>query len=182
MVPTLLSWAEVNGQTWSLFKLFEGQSAAKVSTRQIFTRIAQTLALIQTKVADGPEHSLHHLPRVEIINIPDQLDGIVHYVSEQYGQFWCKEDGPFSEFMPQLRQVLRELPKFGEALGQWAVELSTGGWPETIDHTDLHPNNVVIRSDGRIVIFDWQESMIAAPFFSLDELLGLYDCLIVRDR
>jgi thiamine kinase-like enzyme len=172
IVPTLISWTKVNDQTWTLFEPFEGQSAARTPTLQTFISVAQTLAYIQTKVADLPQRDLHHLPHVEVADIPDLLDGIIRYVHEKHARYWSEEEGPFAELMPKLPKVLRDLAKFGESLEKWATELSAGGWPDTIDHTDLHPNNAVIRPDGRLLIFDWEESKISLPFFSLDELLG----------
>jgi len=39
--------------------------------------------------------------------------------------------------------------------------------PNTIDHGDLYPSNIIQEADGRIMIFDWAEASITHPFFSL---------------
>ncbi|MBI3972529.1 MAG: phosphotransferase [Chloroflexi bacterium] len=48
--------------------------------------------------------------------------------------------------------------------------LGAGGWPESIDHTDLHTGNCVVREDGSVLIFDWEVAVISRPFFSIEEL------------
>ena len=42
-------------------------------------------------------------------------------------------------------------------------ELAQDGIPETLQHNDLHYNNVLVR-DGRHRIFDWGDSSISHPF------------------
>jgi aminoglycoside phosphotransferase (APT) family kinase protein len=42
-------------------------------------------------------------------------------------------------------------------------ELAHDGIPQTLQHNDLHYNNVLVR-DGRHRIFDWGDSSISHPF------------------
>jgi hypothetical protein len=52
---------------------------------------------------------------------------------------------------------------------EWADELDA--WPMSVDHTDLNDTNGIVRRSGRVVIVDWEEAVLACPFYSLDRLL-----------
>jgi hypothetical protein len=52
-----------------------------------------------------------------------------------------------------------------------AGELAALGLPETIQHDDFHDGNVFVR-DGRYVFFDWGDSCVSHPFFTLVVTLG----------
>jgi Phosphotransferase enzyme family len=52
-------------------------------------------------------------------------------------------------------------------------QLETVGIPETLHHGDLHDGNVFF-CDERYMFFDWGDSSITHPFFSLH---STYDCL-----
>jgi hypothetical protein len=61
-----------------------------------------------------------------------------------------------------LRRVKSKLPELREQ----AAELASLGVPDTLDHGDLHPGNVLGTSiDSRA--FDWGDSSIGSPFGSL---------------
>jgi hypothetical protein len=49
-------------------------------------------------------------------------------------------------------------------------ELSTVAIPETIQHDDLHDAQVFVR-EGRYVFFDWGDSCVSHPFFSMSVTL-----------
>ncbi len=44
------------------------------------------------------------------------------------------------------------------------------GIPETIQHDDLHDGQVFVR-DGRYLFFDWGDSVVSHPFFSMSVTL-----------
>jgi aminoglycoside/choline kinase family phosphotransferase len=46
------------------------------------------------------------------------------------------------------------------------AELEAFGLPDSIQHDDLHDGNVFVR-DGRVAIFDWGDSSVAHPLWSL---------------
>ncbi len=46
------------------------------------------------------------------------------------------------------------------------AELAAAGLPETLHHEDFHDANILVR-DGRYTFFDWGESGVAHPFFTL---------------
>jgi hypothetical protein len=47
-----------------------------------------------------------------------------------------------------------------------AAELAAFGLPETIQHDDLHDGQVLV-GEGRYVFFDWGDSCVSHPFFTL---------------
>jgi hypothetical protein len=67
-----------------------------------------------------------------------------------------EEYGRLQDLAPRVEEIARELAAFGI--------------PETLQHDDLHSNNVLVR-DGRTIIFDWGDCSVSHPFFSLVVLL-----------
>jgi hypothetical protein len=55
-----------------------------------------------------------------------------------------------------------------------AMELSSLGIPEALEHGDLHPANVMQR-EGAPVFFDWSDASLAHPFFSVVSFLEWED-------
>jgi phosphotransferase family enzyme len=63
----------------------------------------------------------------------------------------------------------RELPvelRPVEEIERLCAELAAAGLPATIQHDDLHRNNVY-RRDGHVRLLDWGDSSVSHPFFSL---------------
>jgi hypothetical protein len=79
------------------------------------------------------------------------------------------EDGPLlrvgeEEGLTEVQLArLQDLVPTVEAI---ASELASDGIPETLQHDDLHLGNVFVDGD-QTVIFDWGDSSISHPFFSL---------------
>ena len=62
---------------------------------------------------------------------------------------------------------LRRLAGLAPAVARLCETLARAGVPETVQHDDLHSNNVFVRDDGGYVLFDWGDSCVAHPFFTL---------------
>lgn len=58
------------------------------------------------------------------------------------------------------------LRAFRPTFARWCEELAATGVPASLDHSDLHHNNVLPR-DGRFAFYDWGDSAVAHPFTSL---------------
>jgi hypothetical protein len=67
-------------------------------------------------------------------------------------------------------EELDSLPALEEALRDAVGRLSALDLPDTLDHGDLHADNVRI-ADGDPVFFDWTDGCLTVPFFSLVPLL-----------
>lgn len=60
----------------------------------------------------------------------------------------------------------RALLALGSRLTEALRELAALGTPDTLQHDDLHQNNVLVR-DGRMLIFDWGDACVSHPFLTL---------------
>jgi hypothetical protein len=66
-------------------------------------------------------------------------------------------------------------PEFGD----WCAELAADGMPASLQHDDLHDNNVFPVAGGGFRFFDWGDAGVAHPFASL--LVGLSSVAHARD-
>lgn len=77
----------------------------------------------------------------------------------------------------QYEQLLDELDCFAESelaplrtlaprVAEMCEQLASYGIPETVQHDDLHDGQVFVR-DGGYLFFDWGDSCVSHPFFSM---------------
>jgi aminoglycoside/choline kinase family phosphotransferase len=64
------------------------------------------------------------------------------------------------------RDEVARLRVFAPRFHELCAELEAFGLPDSIQHDDLHDGNVFVR-DGRVAIFDWGDSSVAHPLWSL---------------
>ena len=64
--------------------------------------------------------------------------------------------------LQEVRQLAEFQPKFGELCG----ELAAHQLPDTIQHDDLHQNNLFVNGN-QLRVLDWGDSSISQPFISL---------------
>lgn len=95
-------------------------------------------------------------PRLPLGTLPDQLEHLL--TSEQSLLF----DTPTSLSLEQVRRLHDALP----LIRSHCQELAGYGLPETLEHGDLYAQNIAL-SGGDYLYFDWTDSCIAHPFFSL---------------
>ena len=72
------------------------------------------------------------------------------------------------------RDALRRLAGLRPAVARWCARLAAAPGPASLDHNDLHPNNVLLDPAGRLDparFYDWGDAVLAHPFASL--LTGL---------
>jgi len=97
------------------------------------------------------------------------------------------------EEVEDLSAVERDrLRACSEDVAEMCRQLSTVAIPETVQHDDLHDGQVFVR-DGRYLFFDWGDSCVSHPFFSmsvtlegglawgLDDIEGSVDITPFRD-
>ncbi|MFI6515437.1 phosphotransferase [Spirillospora sp. NPDC050679] len=113
----------------------------------VFTRIqVDSAPRVEELLATGcPDHRLEKLP--------DLYDELVSEPGDPQAR------GLTSDERRELRRLARD---FRETCGLLAAHAV----PETVVHADLWRGNFLV-SAGRPLIFDWAESMVAHPFFSL---------------
>ncbi|WP_418955329.1 phosphotransferase [Streptomyces tritici] len=49
----------------------------------------------------------------------------------------------------------------------WCEELAATGVPDSLDHSDLHESQVLVRGQDRYTFFDWGDAAVAHPFSTL---------------
>jgi phosphotransferase family enzyme len=68
--------------------------------------------------------------------------------------------------LPLSNDDRRKLRGFSPCFEQLCTELSSESVPESVQHDDLHMNNVYVKGD-RLRVLDWGDSSISHPFASL---------------
>ena len=68
--------------------------------------------------------------------------------------------------LPLESGEIRQLRRFAGRFEELCSEVAARDIPETIQHDDLHMNNVYAHSD-RLRVLDWGDSSISHPFASL---------------
>lgn len=105
--------------------------------------------------------------RVQELLALGTLDRRLSKLPEQYEALLADEpamrvgrpDGLTSEEYGRLQQLV-------PAFSSLCQELASFGLPETLHHDDFHDGNIFFQS-GRYIFFDWAESCVAHPFFTL---------------
>lgn len=77
---------------------------------------------------------------------------------------WSRVDADERDATDLARRRLRDLSPLVDDL---AAELAASPIPATIEHGDLHGNNILMGLDGATTIFDWGDSAVAHPFATM---------------
>jgi hypothetical protein len=171
-VPHVLATRTLpDGASWLLFDAFEGTPVAETSDMDTLLALARTLARIQVAVAAAPEAEKDRLPRAPAGEAAAWFDATLSDVRGRYAAFWGAEGRELAVQFHLPPDIAERMQTHRPHVAAWARELDQGNWPLTIDHVDLHGENAVVRPDGGILIFDWEEANLSCPFFSLDRLL-----------
>jgi Ser/Thr protein kinase RdoA (MazF antagonist) len=72
-----------------------------------------------------------------------------------------------------------DLLALGREIRSALEELEADGVPNTLEHRDMNPGNIVV-SDSRCVFLDWAEACVGPPFFSFQYLIE--HCRRLRTR
>ena len=82
---------------------------------------------------------------------------------------WSRVDAPDR---PRTDEARRRLGAMLGRIEDLAHELAASPVGASLDHGDLHGNNILPRPDGRFRYFDWGDAVVAHPFASLTTALG----------
>lgn len=171
-VPALLAEARHGRQTWTLFAAFEGVPIEEVHTQEALIALARRAAEIQTAIAALSPEELDGLPRMPMGNLPVMFEAVLRNVRERQRPLWRGSAEDLAEQFAIPPDAVERLEAFQPALAEWTRELMAAPIPVSLDHVDLHWGNAVLRPDGSVLIFDWEEAMLSCPLFSLDRLLN----------
>jgi hypothetical protein len=158
------------GRLYALFRPFSGPRVAQSDRPEAAAEMARTAARIQAAVAALPAAARDGVPRVPVESVPEQYEEVLQRIRDYYLPRWLAGKGHFPAEHGDPRAAFATMQGLAAKVERWTAELAAGGWPESIDHTDLHTSNGVLHEDGSVLIFDWEEAVISCPFFSIEEL------------
>lgn len=82
---------------------------------------------------------------------------------------WTRVDEADRPATDRARERLRQV---APVVAEMAAALAASPIAATIEHGDLHGNNILIDSDGSPRFFDWGDAVVAHPFQTLTGALG----------
>jgi hypothetical protein len=100
------------------------------------------------EAAHADDHLAHGVPDMRVETLPARFDDLVRYD------------------LPLEGDEVDRLRGFAATLESLCTDLAARGIPASIQHDDLHMNNVYVK-DGRMRVLDWGDSSISHPFASL---------------
>lgn len=168
--PRHLASVAHGAQTWSLFGPLPGDAVGANSDLGVAAAMARTLGEIQAAIALLPAEETAILPRQPLHTLPSLFDVVRDEIETKLLPIW-REKGNAFDCGELPRDVLDRLTAYRPQVQQWTDALLAGGWPETLDHVDLHTDNAMVHPNGQVMILDWEEAVLSLPFFSLDRLL-----------
>jgi hypothetical protein len=94
------------------------------------------------------EHLTHHVPDLRVATLPTRYEDLL------------QRDLPLES--DEISRLRRFAARFAELCG----ELSASGVPETVQHDDLHMENLYTQGES-LRVLDWGDASISHPFASL---------------
>jgi hypothetical protein len=118
-----------------------------------WVRLARDAALLQRELAP-------HLEEIVAVGAtplpPEDAHG---YVAARVEQYAALDPADPRRLAPEVAaRLVRHLPQ----VRRWAEQVTALGLPLTLNHNDLHENNV-FDVDGRLLFFDFGDSLVTDP-------------------
>lgn len=98
--------------------------------------------------AHTDEHLAHQVPDLRLATLAARYEDLLR----------CE--------LPLEHSEISLLRRFAPRFGDWCTELAARAIPETVQHDDLHMNNVYVRGE-QLRVIDWGDASIGHPFASL---------------
>jgi thiamine kinase-like enzyme len=173
LVPHLIHGEFKENKIWMLFKPFEGDTISKNDNKGSLQDIASTMAKIQIQSYNLVDKYSNSIPVISIESIPDLLDKLVDryfHVWKDKNEYIAGELGiPYDTY--NIIMSIEGIDFLRKQTAAFSKELESMHIPYSIDHLDLHSGNAARQNNGAVIIYDWEESVLSCPFFSLDKLL-----------
>ena len=103
----------------------------------------------------------NQIEALEALNLPDFMPADFKEIYEL-----LLEEQSYLQSCGLSEDELKKLPQLTGKLEAICQQIDSYKVPCSIEHSDLHDNNILIH-DGEPTIIDWGESVISHPFFSL---------------
>jgi len=170
LVPHVIGVEELAGGSLLLLATFEGTPIGSTSDLGPLLELARSLATIQIDCAEA-SMSATSLQRLELADFRTVFQRCVGNISDHI-DFWKNDGGTLEKAMGSpADQVLERLNPIGSCLDRWVDMLDEAAIGHSIEHGDCHAGNSVQRSDGSVLVFDWENACRAHPFLSAEKLL-----------
>jgi Phosphotransferase enzyme family len=156
-IPELLA-VKADWNAW-LTTDAQGQGLFESSDPAIWSRAAETLAELQI-------FSLEHTQDLLDAGAHDVRAGALSRALRPF--FSVMEESMQAPTNSTVRKLsAQEIGAVREQLAQSLEELDEGGIPDSLNHLDLNPCNVVIASN-KCTFLDWAEAAVGCPLFSME--------------
>jgi hypothetical protein len=124
------------------------------------------------ELGNPPERWLDVLPAYALLQIGETESAADHVDAGvpdlRLGQLSRRYGEMLAAGLPLLPHETATLAAFRQRFSNLCEELESHGIGATVQHDDLHMNNVYVK-DGAIRVLDWGDASISHPFFSLLE-------------
>ena len=104
--------------------------------------------LQRAEAAHAQDHLAHGVPDLRVATLPARYEALVE------------------RELPLESEEIRRLREFAPRFAELCDELAAYGFPETVQHDDLHMGNLYARGE-RLRLLDWGDASISHPFASL---------------
>jgi hypothetical protein len=160
VVPAVI--AIDDGRAWLLMRSFSGQILQDCADLPVWVEALRVYARLQAATAGDPQTVLAlGGPDRRLPLLPEQFSALLTLLDE----LRIGDDRDLAEDeRDALRAVLPLLPAACAALEACGV-------PYTLEHGDLHGNNIAVTNAGGFVFFDWSDGCLAHPFICLTTFL-----------
>ena len=146
-VPEVLAHDE--DRRWLLLADAGARLAAFGNPPESWLEVLPLYAELQRdEVPHADDHLRYGVPDLRVASLPASYDDLVRLD------------------LPLEGGEIAELRRFAPRFEELCAELAASGVAETIQHDDLHMNNVFAR-DGHLRVLDWGDSSVSHPFASL---------------
>jgi hypothetical protein len=147
LVPEVLGWN--SDRSWLLLADAGTPIGASGNPPETWRTLLPAYAELQRREADHtPTHLINGVPDLRVVVLPERYQELL------------------SEELPLKAAEVVRLREFAPHFSDLCAELGEAGLPDTIQHDDLHMNNVFRDGQG-LRILDWGDACISHPFVSL---------------
>jgi aminoglycoside/choline kinase family phosphotransferase len=149
LLPDVLAYDDAH--SWLLLADLGSHYGVEHMPLEAYLELLPRYAELQiAEAAHVDDHLAHGVPDRRLATLPDQFDMLV----DADLPLEPHESERLRAFAPEFRELCAELAAFGV--------------PETIQHDDLHGNNLYPSAAGTRIL-DWGDSSIGHPFFSFTQ-------------
>lgn len=164
-------------QTWLLFEKFEGKQVREFNNVALINEMAGTMARLQLDVVKLDDPLKKGIPVYDFQVLKNTLETYIYQAINEFVPVWKANPSELNEkfhlSFEQIKEITnqRNLRTMIELTHNICDELALMNAPLSIYHLDFHTNNAAVTMEQELILYDFEETVIAHPFFVLDKLL-----------